>query len=540
MYKKIALFILIFFCVGFGHSFAYNANLSRFSDVINDDWATASIYKLSTIGIISGYPDKSFRGNEPLTREAFLKMLMSSDLMSKATDREMLIQDISKTRWSYPYIKRAYDLQLIDFMIQNEQFLPEGNITRGDVAVVIGKYLLMLLPEEKKQEWLTTGWRKEEISRNFSDRNHIESERKPFLYYSSLKGIMVGDQTRSFRAHDLLSRKEAAVIIDRMLDMQITDHDLEAIGFYAIKSFNNIEKMNLIHQVIFGWSNLTYTEEGKASLNIKTTEYSIPTGWETVVSKAEHQGLKTEIMVFADNKNSNVSRFLNDSAAKESFLQSLMETLANEHFGFTGICIDFEGLKDTNDRALYLTFLQQLKTRIGELTLSVTVPPIEYYKGYDLDGIGKIADQVIIMAYDFTHKESRLPSAPLPLVNEAITTAMQFIPKGKLVLGISKQANQWIIGTNGDVQLLNPAIDLVEERIKKADSVTTFSFPFFLTHIQFTNQGNENSIWYEDSRSIEQKIWLAKYYGLKGVSLWYMGNYTADDWEVIKRMNNVK
>src|SRR5690606_35798575 len=89
---------------------------------------------------------------------------------------------------------------------------------------------------------------------------------------------------------------------------------------------------------------------------------------------------------------------------------------------------------------------------------------------------------------------------------------------------------------NGDVQLLNPAIDLVEERKAKPDTKSDFSYPYFLTSIQYSNQGNENMIWYEDSRSIEQKIWLAKYYGLKGVSFWHIGNYTATDWDVIKQM----
>lgn len=73
-----------------------------------------------------------------------------------------------------------------------------------------------------------------------------------------------------------------------------------------------------------------------------------------------------------------------------------------------------------------------------------------------------------------------------------------------------------------------------EERKVKPDTEIHFSYPYFLTNIQYSNQDDENTIWYEDSSSIEQKIWLAKYYGLKGVSLWHIGNFTETDWDVMK------
>lgn len=537
MLKRVSLFVLLFLCIGIGQSFAYNAELSPFSDLTKEDWATKSIYKLSAINIISGFPDKTFRENEPLTREAFIKMLVSSDKGMVDGERDISLKDVNKTKWSYPFIKESYDLGLIDFMIKDGLFLPESNITRGEVAIIIGQYLLKSISEEEAQNWLTSGWQTEETKRQFVDHPDVDLELKPFFYYSSFRGIMVGDQTGGFRSHDSLTRKEAAVIIDRMINEQIKDHNLDAIGFYAIKSYNNIDKLDLLTSVIFGWSHLEYTDLGKASLNLTSTEYSFPLGWENVLTIANEQQINKELMIFADNTSSLISRFLNDAPAQEAFILSLKETLLDPKYEFTGVCIDFEGLKEVTDQALYLSFLQELKSSIGNLSLSVTVPPIDYYKGYDLKGIGEVADQVIVMAYDYTHKDSKLPSAPLPLVNDAITTALQFIPNDKIVLGISKQANQWIESPDGGITLLNPSIDLVEDRKTKKDSVIQFSYPYFLTNIQYMNQGSKNSIWYEDSQSIEQKIWLSKYYGLKGVSFWHIGNYTAKDWDVMKQMN---
>jgi spore germination protein YaaH len=65
-------------------------------------------------------------------------------------------------------------------------------------------------------------------------------------------------------------------------------------------------------------------------------------------------------------------------------------------------------------------------------------------------------------------------------------------------------------------------------------SVVTWSLPYFLKRITFQDQRGSHDIYYEDSAAIEKKLWLAKFYGLKGVSLWYMGNFTSADWDVIQ------
>lgn len=195
--------------------------------------------------------------------------------------------------------------------------------------------------------------------------------------------------------------------------------------------------------------------------------------------------------------------------------------------------IDFEGLKDAGSAADYVRFLKALRDQLGTRTLSVAVPPIYYYKGYDLEEIGKLADTVILMAYDFTHDADKLPSAPLPLVNDTVTTALQSIPKEKLVLGISKQANQWIT-TNGVTEpAVSPAIPAVEKRLAMSGVTSSWPMPYFVTKANFVDARGSHVLFYEDTQSIAKKIWLAKYYGLKGVSLWHMGNYTASDWELV-------
>ncbi|HOM41903.1 MAG TPA: hypothetical protein PK481_00030 [Bacillota bacterium] len=39
-----------------------------------------------------------------------------------------------------------------------------------------------------------------------------------------------------------------------------------------------------------------------------------------------------------------------------------------------------------------------------------------------------------------------------------------------------------------------------------------------------SSDGTDNIIWYEDARSINAKVQLAKLFGINGISLWRLGN----------------
>jgi spore germination protein YaaH len=125
--------------------------------------------------------------------------------------------------------------------------------------------------------------------------------------------------------------------------------------------------------------------------------------------------------------------------------------------------------------------------------------------------------------------------AGFPLDIPGVERALrQGVPASKLVLGISKQANQWIT-TNGKTTTAGPGIDLVEKRLADPAASKTWSMPYFLKLIQYQDGSTANEIYYEDTQSIAKKIWLAKVYSLKGISLWHMGNFTASDWDTIAK-----
>lgn len=513
---------------------AYESQLKPFRDVTAGDWSEEDVYTLTAYDILSGYEDGSFRPDDSVTREQFVKMLMTSlpgQTGAGALTGGAAFTDVMEDRWSYPVIRDAAAKGYISFLLNGGSFLPEEKIKRAEVAVLIGRYLLDSVDERERSVWLESKWKVVEAARGFLDAEKLAPEYRPYAYYAAYREIMNGDDRNMLNPESALSRKEAAAIIRRTIGEKVESNVLEVSGFYAINSYRNIDQLKNLSGITYGWSSLDYTGEGSAKLETGAGTYKLPEGWDTVVDSAERNGLKGKLMVFSDNAEGKLSRFLQDAGAQKSFLESLKAQLAI--LPMSGVSIDFEGLLSEADKEPYTAFLRSVKGAIGDKPLSVAVPPIFYYKGYDLQAIGALADEAVLMAYDFTHSETGLPSAPLPLVRESLDEALRSIPKEKLLLGISKQANQWITDAEGKVTKASPSTDLVENRLKMDGVRQEFQLPFFVQHASYTTDGGSNELWYENTKSMEAKLELARFYGLKGVALWHMGNFTAEDWALI-------
>ncbi|WP_159881663.1 glycosyl hydrolase family 18 protein [Paenibacillus puerhi] len=530
MIKKISLIVSLFVTLFTGSAYAYDVQLGSFTDE-EFDYAYDPIYTLSALGIIDGFPDGTYRPNVALSREAFIKLLVVAAKIETNQVTGSNPADVGKDRWSAPFISIAHERKWIDSLLDSEGlFHPEQTITRQEVAMLIGKFLLETEGKELRQGWLSTDWKQERNLRDFQDQMMIREDMQPYVYYVIHREIMEGD-SGGFKPEEPLIRKQAAAVIYRLINKRIEVQKLDFTGYYAIQSYAAMSQMSKLSDVIFGWSHLEYTTAGTAKLNTDTTVNRIPLGFEEVIAAADTAQIAKELMVFYDG--SNLKEFLKDKPAQETFIASLLLTLNDPTYRFTGVSIDFEGLKEAASAEDYVGFLKDLKDQLGTHTLSVSVPPIYYYKGYDLEQIGKLADTVILMAYDFTHNESKLPSAPLPLVHDVVRTALAFIPKEKLVLGISKQANQWISTDGITAPPLSPAIAEVEKRLAMPDVTQTWTLPYFLKQVTFEDARGSHVIYYEDTQSIAKKLWLAKFYDLKGVSLWFMGSYTEADWELV-------
>ena len=172
----------------------------------------------------------------------------------------------------------------------------------------------------------------------------------------------------------------------------------------------------------------------------------------------------------------------------------------------------------------------------------VKCPPDDWYKGYDYRAIGEVCDKVILMAHDYQWtsvpegyvgtKAPDSPVTPFPDIYRALSaitdpeTGVQ--DKSKIVLQVSFAAAGFEVDENGllaDTTIYRPAPDTVAKRLAQAGTVVTYDeSDRNPSALYTTEEGMTVRLWYEDARSVADKLTLARMMGITGVSVWRLGN----------------
>ena len=114
------------------------------SDVSDTAWYAAAVSTLSKMGVISGYPDGTFRPNAPITRAEFAAMIARFDETAKSADTPFT--DISG-HWAENAIGKAYGNGWVEGSSKTV-FCPESNLTRAETATLLNR-VLHRLPEKE-------------------------------------------------------------------------------------------------------------------------------------------------------------------------------------------------------------------------------------------------------------------------------------------------------------------------------------------------------------------------------------------------------
>ncbi|MCF4969530.1 S-layer homology domain-containing protein [Nostoc sp. CMAA1605] len=112
---------------------------TTFSDVSSNYWASPFIRELSQRGVIAGFPDGSFRPEEPVTRAQFAAMVNKA--FQKAPERQAIgFVDVPSNYWAYNAIQQAYSIGFLSGYPGNS-FRPNENIPRQQVLVSLANGL---------------------------------------------------------------------------------------------------------------------------------------------------------------------------------------------------------------------------------------------------------------------------------------------------------------------------------------------------------------------------------------------------------------
>lgn len=117
---------------------------NAYSDVPDTAWYSTAVSTLSKMGVISGYPDGTFRPNAPITRAEFAAMIARFDETAKSADTPFT--DISG-HWAENAIGKAYGNGWVEGSSKTV-FCPESNLTRAETATLLNR-VLHRLPEKE-------------------------------------------------------------------------------------------------------------------------------------------------------------------------------------------------------------------------------------------------------------------------------------------------------------------------------------------------------------------------------------------------------
>ena len=155
--KKFILSILV---IGLLLSLASISFASGFSDVKNTKYESA-VDILSTLGIINGYSDGTYKPNNTVTRAEMAKLIIVSldkEQASEALKNDSKFSDVKKGGWSTGYINYAANQGIIKGY-PDGSFMPNSPVTYAEEATMLLRTLNYTKELESKKyptEYMTT------------------------------------------------------------------------------------------------------------------------------------------------------------------------------------------------------------------------------------------------------------------------------------------------------------------------------------------------------------------------------------------------
>ncbi|WP_221563040.1 NlpC/P60 family protein [Alkalihalobacillus sp. TS-13] len=252
-----------------------------------------------------------------------------------------------------------------------------------------------------------------------------------------------------------------------------------------------------------------------------------------------------ELVDYAHNNGYKVTPFLGNSFNYQLGVKAMenRENLADQvtqsvlENNLDGVVVDIENLSE-KERDQHTDFVRLLADQLQPhgKTVDVAVAPAVqdtyygWYGSYDYGALGNIADTIFIMAYDYSYPGGpEGPVAPYDWMKNSVSYLTTKIPNEKLVLGVPFYGRYWTDTTKGYGITYSRTSALIQENNAevKWDEQSKTNYTNFMDQRSGTNY----EIWFDDARSLQEKISIADEFGLKGWGAWALGQEDPALWD---------
>ncbi len=170
---------------------------------IQGNWAQSCITQLSQQGIISGYPDGTFKPGSPVTRAEFAAMVGKAFPNAARTRNAMQFVDVPSNYWAYNVIESAAQTGFLSGYPGNV-FNPNQSIPRAQVLVALASGL----------NYAPTQPATATLNANFTDANAVPSYAVSGIAAATEKRLVVDyPDVKFLNPNQLASRAEVAAFL---------------------------------------------------------------------------------------------------------------------------------------------------------------------------------------------------------------------------------------------------------------------------------------------------------------------------------------
>ncbi|MCI2254561.1 S-layer homology domain-containing protein [Domibacillus sp. PGB-M46] len=206
--KKLLFALMALFLLGSSVLFAPKTTpaAGKFKDVSDSHWASREIFYLSGRGIISGYPDGSFKPTEKLTRIQIAMMVQRERKYNTANQPDPGLRDVPKGSKYHALVAAMMNNGLFTDIVKNGEFKLNQPVTRSEMAAILAKaYKLDGVSGKTFSDVPTGSWS------------------YPYIQALAKNQITVGYNDGTFKPNDTLTRAQFSAMMARVLNSAFKD-----------------------------------------------------------------------------------------------------------------------------------------------------------------------------------------------------------------------------------------------------------------------------------------------------------------------------
>ena len=279
--------------------------------------------------------------------------------------------------------------------------------------------------------------------------------------------------------------------------------------------------------------------------------------WRTMRSRLRGAGVDIIPTIATDMSADKFASILSSKSRRKAHVAELA-SLANR-YDVDGLDLDYESINfgsasaKRTVRELYPVLVQELASRLHESgkLLSVTVASRTSrsdpnWMVYDYLALGAAADRIRIMTYDLHWSGgSPGPIAPKWWVEDVLSFAVSEIDPLKVSFGLPAYGRDWFVKSiSGSCPASARATVSRSTRDMQHFARTRGINPHWndrgtsrtFTYTQTYSAGGhrcraKRAVWFDDARSVAEKIRLVQKYELRGVAMWALGYESQAMWD---------